>query len=126
MSYLLQAALLVAALIHIGPLMGVQGGARLDALYGISISDPSLELLMRHRAVLFGLLGVFMLLAVFLKSWQTPAIIAGLVSVVSFLILAYGANLDNAKIARICTVDWVALACLLIAGAIKLKSPLIT
>ncbi len=121
MLYVLQVSLLIAALIHIVPLVGVTGAARLDAMYDVAISDPSLELLMQHRAVLFGILGGFLLAAMFITAWQTPAIAAGLISVVSFLLLAYSAGLDNAQIARICAADWVALVCLLVAAGLKMK-----
>ena len=60
--------LLVPALSFFGvfallPLAGVLGAGRLSALYGIAFEEPNLVLLMRHRAVLFGLLGVFLAIA---------------------------------------------------------------
>jgi len=51
--------LIIVAVIHLLPLSGVLSGKRLTALYGLSFQEPNLEILMRHRAVLFGLLGVF-------------------------------------------------------------------
>jgi hypothetical protein len=43
---------------------------------------------MRHRAVLFGLLGAFLIAAAFLPSLQLAALVAGFASVVSFLYLS--------------------------------------
>jgi len=57
MRLLISAMLIVVGVIHLLPLSGVLGSARLGALYGVPIDDPNLEILMRHRAVLFGLLG---------------------------------------------------------------------
>ena len=57
MRYFISATLLVAAVIHLLPLVGVVGPTRLSELYGITVSEPNIEILMRHRAVLFGLLG---------------------------------------------------------------------
>ena len=60
--------LIVVGVIHLLPLSGVLGGAQLFSLYGVPVDDPNLEILMRHRAVLFGLLGVFLVYAAFKPS----------------------------------------------------------
>ena len=114
MRYLVTAMLVVVAIIHLLPLSGVLGGERLAALYGLSFNDPNLAILMRHRAVLFGLLGLFLLFAAFRPQFQAIAFIAGFVSVVSFLWLAWSVGGYNAQIARVFTADIVALACLII------------
>jgi len=54
-----------AGVINFLPVMGVFSGARIESLYGVELSDPTLEVLLRHRAVLFGLLGGFMIVAAF-------------------------------------------------------------
>ena len=56
MRHVVPVALLITAVIHALPLLGLTGGARLASLYGITDMDASLEILLRHRAVLFGLL----------------------------------------------------------------------
>lgn len=57
MRYVVTVMLIVVAVIHLLPLSGVLSGERLAALYGIPFNEPNLEIVMRHRAVLFGLLG---------------------------------------------------------------------
>ncbi len=115
------AAMLVAvAVIHLLPVAGVLGDAQLGALYGIAIAEPNLSILMRHRAMLFAILGMFLLLAAFRPSWQWPAIGAGLASVMSFLWLAIATGGYNAPIARVVTADVVALVCLLLAAVLRL------
>ena len=57
MSKLVTLLLLVAGVIHLLPLSGVLGAQRLAALYGLAFDEANLLLMMRHRAVLFGLLG---------------------------------------------------------------------
>ena len=116
MKRLITGLLLVVGVIHSLPLAGVAGAAKLSALYGVAIADPNLEILMRHRAVLFGLLGLFLCVAAFRPAWQPAALIAGFVSVASFLWLAWAAGGYNAAIARVVTADLVALACLVVAA----------
>jgi hypothetical protein len=114
MRYLVSAMLVVVAIIHLLPLSGVLGSERLAALYGLSFKEANLAILMRHRAVLFGLLGLFLLFAAFRPQFQTIAFIAGFVSVVSFLWLAWSVGGYNAQVARVFMIDIVALACLII------------
>jgi hypothetical protein len=114
MRYLVSAMLVVVAIIHLLPLSGVLGSERLAALYGLSFNEPNLSILMRHRAVLFGILGLFLLVAAFRPPFHTIAFIAGFVSVVSFLWLAWSVGGYNAQVARVFMADVVALACLII------------
>jgi len=117
MRYLITAMLIIVAIIHLLPLSGVVSSERLMLLYGISFVEPNLEIVMRHRAVLFGLLGVFLLYAAFRPAIQYLAFIAGFISVVSFLFLAESVGNFNEQIARVFIADMVALICLLIGFA---------
>lgn len=119
MRYLVSAMLVIVAIIHLLPVPGVLGRTRLAALYGLSFDEPNLEILMRHRAVLFGLLGVFIMIAAFRPAWQPLAIAAGFVSVVSFLALVWSVGGHNTQVGRVFTADVVALVCLVI-GTITL------
>jgi hypothetical protein len=116
MKYVLSAMLIVAGVIHLLPLSGVLGGERLASLYGIRFDDPNLAILMRHRAVLFGLLGGFLVCAAFKPSFQLAALIGGFISVLSFLYLAWAVGGYNDQVARVFVADIVALACLVIGG----------
>ncbi|GAB5389426.1 MAG: hypothetical protein Alpg2KO_23940 [Alphaproteobacteria bacterium] len=110
--------LLVTGIIHILPVMGILGGDRLAQLYDIEIATDNLSILLRHRAVLFGLLGAFLCLAAFRKHLQSLAVIGGLTSVVSFLVLALLEPDYTAPLQKIVLADLIALACLLIAGGL--------
>jgi TRAP-type uncharacterized transport system fused permease subunit len=116
MKYLVAAMLVVVAIIHLLPVAGVLGSARLTALYGISFDDPNLSVLMRHRAILFALLGAFLLFAAFRPAFQLAALIAGFVSVLSFLYLAWSVGGYNLQVGRVVTADVVALACLIVGS----------
>ena len=115
MRFILPIMLLVVGIIHILPLSGVLSAARLFELYGMTFDDPNLEILMRHRAVLFGLLGIFLICSAFMSSLQLPALIAGFLSVVSFLYLSYSVGGYNEQVNRIVIADKVALVCLVVA-----------
>jgi uncharacterized membrane protein len=116
MRYILSAMLTVVGIIHLLPLTGVLGVPRLQALYGVTIADPNLEILMRHRAVLFGILGAFLIYAAFRPGVQLAALIAGAASVISFLVIAGMIGGYNTGIARVVTADIVAVVCLLIGA----------
>jgi hypothetical protein len=120
MHYLVSAMLIVVAVIHLLPLSGVLGSERLAALYGLSFNEPNIAILMRHRAVLFGLLGMFLLVAAFRPPLQTIAFIAGFVSVASFLWIAWSVGGYNPQVARVFLADIVALICLIIGVAAHL------
>lgn len=116
MRYLVSAMLLVAGVIHLLPLSGALGSERLAALYGLPFSEPDLEILMRHRAVLFGLLGAFLVFAAFQHALQTAAYIGGFISVISFLCIAWSVGGYNPQVARVVIADVAALVCLVIGG----------
>ena len=111
--------LLVVGLIHLLPLPGLFGGAQLAALYGLAFDDPNLLILMRHRALLFGVLGLFCVVAAFRPDLQAAALVAAWISVVGFLLLAWSTGGYNAQIARVVIADFVALAAL-VAGSLAL------
>lgn len=117
MRYVIPLILVLVALVHLLPLAGVLGASQLQGLYGIPVAEPNLEILMRHRAVLFGLLGVLLLVAAFRPELRTVAFAAGFVSVVSFVLLAWSVGGANPALQRVVWVDLVALALLVIGVA---------
>jgi hypothetical protein len=112
------ALLIVIGLIHLLPLPGVLGIERLAALYGQRFDEPNLALLMRHRAVLFGLMGAFLLFAAFKPLLHTLALVGAAVSVLSFLWLAWQVGGINAQVQRVVIADLVALVCVVVAGVV--------
>lgn len=119
MRHLVSAMLLVVGLIHLLPLSGVLGAERLAALYGLAFNEPNLEILMRHRAVLFGLLGAFLVFAAFKPAYQAAAFIGGFASVASFLFIAASVGGYNPQVGRVFTADIVALACLAVGATAR-------
>ncbi len=115
MQYLISTMLVIVGIVHLLPLSGVFGGEKLSLLYGLPLDETNIAILMRHRAVLFGILGLFFVFAAFKPAYQPLAFIAGFASVVSFLLLARSAGEYNAQIARVFAADMIALLCLIIA-----------
>lgn len=116
MKHVVSAALVIVGIIHLVPLGGVLGSDALESLYGIEFANPDLAILMRHRAVLFGLLGGFLVYAAFKPAFQLTALVGGFISVLSFLYLAWAVGGYNEKVAHIFFADVVALACLVIGS----------
>lgn len=117
MKHLIAICLIVVGLIHLLPLSGLLGGERLIALYAIEISDPNLDILLRHRAVLFGVLGSGLIWSAFKLEWRAPAFMAGFISVASFLWIAWDTGGYNAAIGRVVAADILALILLMVGLA---------
>ena len=118
MRYVVSGSLLVAGIINLLPLTGVIGARRLEALYGVAFDNPTTLLLMRHRAVLFGLLGFLLLYAALRPGIRTAAFALELGSVLSFIVLAgYDGWSYSREIHRVVAADWIALMAL-VAGSI--------
>ena len=115
-QYFVSATLIIVAIIHLLPVVGVFGADRLESLYGVAIEDPSLLVLMRHRAVLFGLVGGLIMVAAFLPRYQPIAFVGGFVSVLTFLVLVWMIGDTNEQIRRVVVADIVALVCLVIGS----------
>src|SRR3989344_8071229 len=89
MRYGVPVILVLVAVVHALPLVGVLGAGKLAQLYGTPVQDAGVELLLRHRAVLFGLLAAFMGYAALRPDLHRLGLVAGLVSVGSFLLLSW-------------------------------------
>ncbi len=116
MSSIISFFLIVVGIIHLLPLIGVAGSERLKSLYGIDVEERNLLILMRHRAILFGLFGVFLIYAAFRPDIQLMAILAGLASVVSFICISRLIGGYNSAIHKVIVIDIVAVIMLVIAA----------
>ncbi len=106
---------MLVGLINLIPLTGVLGSERLFALYGLPMKDPNLLILMTHRSVLFGLLGMFLITAAWKLEFQVVAFFAGLVSMISFILLAKLIGNYNTSIKKVVWIDVIGSIALLIA-----------
>ena len=122
MERIISGCLIVVGIIHLLPLSGALGADQLTSLYGLSFNEPNIEILMRHRAVLFGILGFLFIYAAFNRYLRLPAIIIGFLSVVPFLAIALSVGDFNAAIQRVVVADVLALVALVAAAFIYLFS----
>lgn len=117
---LIAALLLMVGLIHLLPVSAALGGEWLVRLYGLKPETPDLAILLRHRAVLFAIVGGVLIAAAFHPPWRGPALVIGAVSVISFLLIAALEGGGSASIRRVVYADLVALLAL-IAAAVLLR-----
>jgi hypothetical protein len=108
-------ALFVSGIIHLIPIYGVSGPTALTQLYGIEVVDSNVAILLQHRALLFGILGVLMLLAIVLPSIRITVLVAGLLSAAGFIFVSMWVGGYNPAISRVIRADAIASA-LLAAG----------
>lgn len=116
-THRLASALLAAVgAAHLLPATAALSRARVERTYGVTLADDDTELLLRHRATFFGLLGAALLAGAADDRYRRPAIAAGAVSVGSFLLLARASDRLSPELQRVQRID-VALVVALAATA---------
>jgi hypothetical protein len=116
------ACFVLAGIIHLLPLPGALGADHLRRLYGVAVDDANLGILLQHRAVLFGLLGGLLIAAAFRPDLRPAALVMGLGSTVSFLVIAWSAGGYNPQLARVVYADIAAVLLLVVAAAIEWRA----
>ncbi len=114
MRHIATTLFILVGLTNLLPVTGVLGAERLEGLYGVALAGDDLLLMMRHRAVLLGLVGAFILVAAIRIQWRTAATIAGLVSMLSFILIAIPPQQHGAALQRVFWAD--VIACVLLLG----------
>lgn len=111
--------LLIVGLINFLPVIGVMSANKLSNTYSIELVGNDIVILMRHRALLFGIVGGFILYSVFNPSYQGAAMIMAAISMLGFLYFVWAAAEYNAAILKIAIIDLVGIASLTIAIVLK-------
>lgn len=123
MERVAKAILIIVGIINAFPVVGVVSADVLTRLYGIGVLDGDLLILMRHRALLFGILGALLFASAFKRRLRAAAIIAGLVSMVGFVVLALLEGDFGSKIGNVVLIDVVASVALGAVAVYHLRSP---
>lgn len=95
METIFRISLLIAGFINLLPSLLAFFPDKISTSYGIDIPDANYELLLRHRAILFGIIGGCMILSAIFKKYYEAATIAGLVSMLSFILLFFIMGKDH-------------------------------
>jgi hypothetical protein len=105
-----KSAFAYCSFIHFLPTIGSFGTSSLEKLYGITIHEPNLLLLMTHRAILFGIVGSLLGVAVINKQFRKLAYFTGMTSMSSYIILASGSIKEyKFQIQRVYWIDMIGL-----------------
>ncbi len=115
MRYLVLLLFLATGLINLVPVAGAVSDLQLSRLYGTGALHPDVSLLLRHRAILFGIVGALLVCAAFQPSIRGIATLAGLVSMVSFCVLVLLIQHGNPDLLRIAWIDVAASLALVLA-----------
>ena len=114
-SKIITLLIVVVGIINFIPIIGVLSSDLLTKLYGINIQDNNMLILMKHRALLFGITGGFIIYAAFQPTLHKMAFIIGFISMLGFVAIALQTGQYNSLLSRIVIVDIVASAFLFIA-----------
>lgn len=106
----------VAALVQLLPVLAAFDARWLGKLYGLPALDAMTTLLLRHRAVLLGLVGMALAAGALSPKLRSLSLVLGLVSKLSFLVLAARAPPLTPLVARVARVDVVTASLLVLAA----------
>ena len=115
MEVVFRILLFVAGGINFAPSLLVFLPQKISDSYGITVPNADYELLLRHRAVLFGIIGGLMIYSSFAQRYYSVSVVVGLTSMVSFLVLYFLIGGINEELERVMKVDAVAIV-LVITG----------
>ena len=110
------------AVIHIIPALSGLSSSRLASLYGISADEKTLMTLLQHRAVLFALVAGGCVYAAHFSAARWPILIATVLAMGSFIIIAISRGQLSGPLAKIAYVDGLGLAIAAVLAALLVGS----
>ncbi|MEQ8269118.1 MAG: hypothetical protein RH982_18160 [Parvibaculum sp.] len=105
----------LAGLLNAYPAIGMLGAKQLNSLYGLDFTEANLLTLMQHRAVMLGLIGLFLIVAAFRRELQPAGFTLGFASMLSFVVFARVQGDPSPWISRVATADIAGSALLAVA-----------
>lgn len=77
----------LAGIVNVLPVLIAFFPQKIPASYGLEVDGPDMELLLRHRAVLFGIVGGYMIVSAMVGDFYSSATLMGMISMLSFILL---------------------------------------
>lgn len=111
----------IIGFINFIPIVGVFGQDVLSELYGVSVTDPSLVVLMQHRALMFGIVGGVVILACFMESIRVLASAMAGASMAGYMVLVWRAGDVTEELQKVFNIDLVAIFLLGVATVLQLR-----
>ena len=111
--------LFLVGVINFLPIVGILSLDKINQAYGLSIDDNNLAILLRHRALLFGLIGGFVIYSVFKPQYQIASIVLVAISMLGYLYFFWSIGGSNPALLKIAQADIVGIVLLTLAILIK-------
>ncbi|MGB7406441.1 MAG: hypothetical protein WA906_12180 [Pacificimonas sp.] len=109
----------IVGIVNLLPVTGMLGTERMASAYRVSIDTPDLAILMKHRAMLFAIVGGLLIASAFRPELRTVATMVGLVSMLGFAVIYFSEG-GNSALARIAWIDIIASLALVLAYSLHL------
>ena len=122
MRFAITAIFVLVGLMNFLPVAGVVSGDRLATMYAVELGSTDLVVLMRHRAVMLGLIGGLMIVAAFRPALRLTAAIVGLLSMLAFVVLAHLPDAVNSQIHRVALADLVGSLAMVVALLLMVRT----
>jgi hypothetical protein len=119
MNKMVMALLIVVGLINFLPVIGVISATKITQAYSVELAGNDLAILLRHRALLFGIVGGFILYSVFVPQYQVAAMIMAAISMVGYLCVMWSEGGYNSSLIKVAIVDMVGVGLLVTAAVLK-------
>lgn len=113
-SRVVSVLLFLVGILNLTPAIVFFDPSRTVSLYGIQIAEDDLGVIVRHRAVLLGLLGAAMIYAAFRRTFVIPAITTAFIGKIAFLYLIW-TTANTSELDRVAMFDIGAIIILAIA-----------
>jgi len=107
MNKIVIALLVLVGLINFLPVIGVISASKIAQAYSVELVSNDLIILMRHRALLFGIVGGFVLYSIIAPQYQVVAMVMAAISMLGFLGLMWSVGGYNSSILKVAIVDVV-------------------
>jgi len=115
MEVVFRICLFIAGVINFVPSILAFVPNKISESYGIEIPNSNYELLLRHRAILFGIIGGIMIYSAIAKKNYSMSVFIGMISMISFVILMNLVNGEiNPELTKVMMIDLVGIIILLV------------